>query len=266
MKTERGGSVQMMVPGAVCRGAAADCAATDASQKVGNVYVGLTSPPAELAQGKPASQLGIFTLQGGDIQAAAGNDIAVNRSRILTVAGGGITLFSATGDIDAGRGSKSATSAPPPLVRVDDAGNIVVELPGVVEGSGIGVLVTQPGVVPGDIDLFAPKGIIDAGEAGIRAAGNITVFATQVLNSSNISVGGASTGVPTVTAAPNLSLASSSSTASGAARSATDAAERAASDATNRPRSTQRILVLDFLGFGDEGEDAWQRRRAARTR
>jgi filamentous hemagglutinin len=266
VKTERGGGVQMMVPGVVCRGAAADCAASDASQKVGNVFVGLTSPPSELSQSKPASALGIFTLQGGDIQAAVGNDIAVNRSRILTVAGGGITLFSATGDIDAGRGSKTATSSPPPLVRVDEAGNIVVELPGVVEGSGIGVLVTQPGVVPGDIDLFAPKGIIDAGEAGIRAAGNITVFATQVLNSSNIQVGGASTGVPTVTAAPNLSLASSSTTASGAARSGTDAAERAASDATNRPRASQRILVLEFLGFGDEGEEAWQRRRATRAR
>jgi filamentous hemagglutinin family protein len=266
VKTERGGDIRMMVPGVVCRGAAADCASTDASRAVGNVAVGLTSPPAELAQGKPASQLGIFTLQGGDIQAVAGNDIAVNRSRILTVAGGGITLFSATGDIDAGRGSKTATSAPPPLVRVDDAGNIVVELPGVVEGSGIGVLVTQPGVTPGDIDLFAPKGIIDAGEAGIRAAGNITVFASQVLNASNISVGGSSTGVPTVTATPSLSLASSSSSSTGAARNATDAAERAASDATNRPRSTQRILVLEFLGFGDEGEDAWQRRRAARAR
>lgn len=266
VKTERGGDIRMMVPGVVCRGAAADCASTNASQKVGNISVGLTSPPAELAQGKPASELGIFTLQGGDIQAAVGNDIAVNRSRVLTVAGGGITLFSATGDIDAGRGSKSATSAPPPLVRVDDAGNIVVELPGVVEGSGIGVLVTQPGVTPGDIDLFAPKGIIDAGEAGIRAAGNITVFASQVLNASNISVAGSSTGVPTVTATPNLSLASSSSSSTGSARSGTDAAERAASDATNRPRSTQRILVLEFLGFGDEGEDAWQRRRAARAR
>ncbi|MFN7641980.1 MAG: filamentous hemagglutinin family protein [Burkholderiales bacterium] len=266
VKTERGGDIRMMVPGAVCRGAAADCASTDASRAVGNVSVGLTSPPAELAQGKPASQLGIFTLQGGDIQAAVGNDIAVNRSRILTVAGGGITLFSATGDIDAGRGSKSATSAPPPLVRVDEAGNIVVELPGVVEGSGIGVLVTQPGVTPGDIDLFAPKGIIDAGEAGIRAAGNITVFASQVLNASNISVGGSSTGVPTVTATPSLSLASSASSSTGSARSATDAAERAASDATKSPRSTQRILVLEFLGFGDEGEETWQRRRAARAR
>jgi hypothetical protein len=87
-----------------------------------------------------------------------------------------------------------------------------------------------------------------------------------VLNASNISVGGSSTGVPTVTAAPNLSLASSSTTASGAARSGTDAAERAASDATNRPRASQRILVLEFLGFGDEGEDAWQRRRATRAR
>jgi hypothetical protein len=180
---------------------------------------------------------------------------------VLTVAGGGISLFSALGDIDAGRGSKTATSAPPPLVRVDRDGNVVVELPGVVEGSGIGVLVTQPGVVPGDIDLFAPKGIIDAGEAGIRAAGNITVFATQVLNASNISIGGASTGVPAAPPASNLSLASTSSSAAATARSGADAAERAGADSA-RPRSAQRLLILEFLGFGDEGEEAYQRRRS----
>jgi hypothetical protein len=265
VKTERGGDVQLLVPGVVCRGSASACSATDASAAVGNVFVGLTSPPPELTQGNPPpkspSQLGVFTLQGGDIQGAVGADVAVNRSRVLTVAGGGISLFSALGDIDAGRGSKTATSAPPPLVRVDRDGNVVVELPGVVEGSGIGVLVTQPGVVPGDIDLFAPKGIIDAGEAGIRAAGNITVFATQVLNASNISIGGASTGVPAAPPASNLSLASTSSSAAATARSGADAAERAGADSA-RPRSAQRLLILEFLGFGDEGEEAYQRRRS----
>jgi filamentous hemagglutinin len=264
VKTERGGDVQLLVPGIVCRGSAAACSATEASAAVGNVFVGLTSPPPELTRGNPPPKapgdLGVFTLQGGEIQGAVGNDVAVNRSRMLTVAGGGIMLFSALGDIDAGRGSKSATTAPPPLVRVDRDGNVVVELPGVVEGSGIGVLVTQPGIVPGDIDLFAPKGVIDAGEAGIRAAGNITVFATQVLNASNISIGGASTGVPVTAPAANLSLASTSSSAAATARSGTDAAERAGGDAA-RPRAPQRLMVLEFLGFGDEGEEAYQRRR-----
>jgi hypothetical protein len=49
--------------------------------------------------------------------------------------------------------------------------------------------------LPGDIYLFAPKGIIDAGEAGI-AGGKVTLGATQVLNAKNISFSGGSVGVP----------------------------------------------------------------------
>jgi hypothetical protein len=51
---------------------------------------------------------------------------------------------------------------------------------------------------PGDIYMFAPKGIIDAGEAGI-AGGKVTLGATQVLNTKNISFSAGSVGVPTST-------------------------------------------------------------------
>ena len=49
---------------------------------------------------------------------------------------------------------------------------------------------------PGDISLFAPKGAIDAGEAGI-AGGKVTLGATEVLNAKNISFSAGSVGVPT---------------------------------------------------------------------
>ena len=264
VKTERGGKLEFLVPGVVCRGDWTVCQATDASAMVGNLRVGLANPPDNLSTLKKASQLGIFTLGEGSIDIALGSNAAVNRSRVLTAGGGGITMFSAQGDIDAGRGSRTATSAPPPLVRVDKDGNVVVELPGVVEGSGIGVLVTKSGTAPGDVDLFAPKGFIDAGEAGIRSAGNLTLFATEVRNSANISFSGSATGVPTTTAAPNLSLATASNTTAAAtaseAQSATDRDGRGESRTQNR----SRLLVLEFLGFAEDGEESYRKRRSSK--
>ena len=265
VKTERGGKIEFLVPGVVCRGSWTACQATEASRAVGNLQVGLANPPSELASVKDSSKLGIFTLGGGDVDIAIGSNAAVNRSRVLTAGGGGITMFSALGNIDAGRGSRTAATAPPPLVRVDENGNVVVELQGVVEGSGIGVLVTKPGVPASDVDLFAPKGFIDAGEAGIRSAGNLTLFATEIRNSANISVGGSATGVPTATVAPNLSLAAAGNTTAAAAASADQAAatDRDKLDEENR-QARSRLVVIEFLGFGEDGEEAFRRRKTSK--
>ena len=265
VKTERGGKIEFLVPGVVCRGNWTACQPTAASNAVGNLQVGLANPPSELASVKNSSRLGIFTLGGGDVDIALGSNAAVNRSRVLTAGGGGITMFSALGNIDAGRGSRTAATAPPPLVRVDANGNIVVELQGVVEGSGIGVLVTKPGVPASDVDLFAPKGFIDAGEAGIRSAGNLTLFATEIRNSVNISVGGSATGVPTATVSPNLSLAAAGNTTAAAAASADQAAatDRDKRDEENR-QARSRLVVIEFLGFGEDGEEAFRRRKTSK--
>jgi hypothetical protein len=48
-------------------------------------------------------------------------------------------------------------------------------------------LIDVPGVPPGNVDLFAPDGTVDAAEAGIRVSGNFTVAVPQVLNIGNIS-------------------------------------------------------------------------------
>ena len=47
----------------------------------------------------------------------------------------------------------------------------------------------------GDIYLFAPQGVIDAGEAGI-SGGKVFLGATTVLNAANISFSAGSVGVP----------------------------------------------------------------------
>ena len=84
---------------------------------------------------------------------------------------------------------------------MDAQGNVTQELQGVATGSGIGALSGQPGISAGDVDLIAPKGTVNAGDAGIRA-GNLNIAAQVVLNAENIQVSGASSGVPVATMWP----------------------------------------------------------------
>jgi filamentous hemagglutinin len=260
VKTEQGGGIEVITPGTVCRTTASACSPDQFSTTVGNVVAGLTSPPPDLTTLKTPNSLGFLTLNGGDMNFYTGRDIAINQSRALTAGGGSITMFSALGNIDAGRGSRSAVSAPPPQVRVDANGNIVVELPGAVQGSGIGVLVTRSDVPVGDVFLFAPKGFLDAGEAGVRSSGNVVVAATEVRNAANISFGGASSGVPVSTPSVNIGGLSAASTGSSGSQAANAAAQSSTDGATSR--SARRVLlVLEFLGFADEGEEAYRRRR-----
>ena len=188
LKTERGGDLNVMAPG-------------------GSIVIGLPKIPETLLVEKakkatnPESILGIFTVKGGNINLFSKGNIDVAQSREFTIAGGNVLNWSSEGDIDAGKGSKTATSAPPPLIRTDKDGNTVVDLSGVVSGSGIGTLQTLASALPGDVTLIAPSGAVNAGDAGIRSSGNLLVAAQRVIGADNISVGGASSGVPAVSSA-----------------------------------------------------------------
>ncbi|MFX4697695.1 filamentous hemagglutinin family protein, partial [Acinetobacter baumannii] len=81
-------------------------------------------------------------------------------------------------------------------------------------------------VPPGNIDLIAPLGTIDAGEAGIRVSGNVNLAALQVVNAANIQVQGTSVGVPVVQGPPVGALTAANNTA-GAAQQPTAAAPAA---------------------------------------
>ena len=71
---------------------------------------------------------------------------------------------------------------------------VQTDLGGLATGGGIGVLASVEGVEAGDVDLIAPSGTIDAGDAGIRVTGNLNIAAVSVLNAWNIQVGGAASG------------------------------------------------------------------------
>ena len=155
---------------------------------------------------------GIFTAGGGAINIFTNGDVNVNESRVMTFEGGDITVWSESGNINAGRGAKEEVIASPPtLVAEYNANgteiigyNVVFTPPAV--GSGIRAVTFSPtgpaGQAPpeGDIYLFAIQGIIDAGEAGI-SGGKVVLAATQVLNVNNISFSNGSIGVPSMAAA-----------------------------------------------------------------
>lgn len=220
VRTEGGGDIRMLVPG-------------------GDLVVGVEGV-------RPANgDNGILTQGRGDIQLYSQGDIALGLSRIFTTFGGDIFAWSAAGDINAGRGAKTTLVYTPPRRVYDDIGNVSLSPVVPTTGAGIATLAPIPEVPPGDIDLIAPLGVIDAGEAGIRVSGNVNIAALQVVNAENIQVQGESTGLPAV-ASVNVGALTN---ATNAANSAVQAAEQVSrGDRRNRPS----VITVEILGYGEE--------------
>lgn len=221
IRSQQGGSIRLLAPGG----------GIDAGALVGDA-------------GKPPSELGITTTSGGNIEAAAWGDFAVNQSRVFTLARGDLLLWSSEGNIDAGRGAKTVTGAPPPVVTIDRDGNVVVDASGSFSGSGIAALNEAS-----TLDLFAPRGEISAGEAGISSRGRAFLGA-EVVRGDDIDIPDGSVGGPpaadTGGATAGLAVVSAAATAAGpgAQRSDEDEKER-------RKSQPRRNLLLEFLGFGN---------------
>lgn len=199
---------------------------------------------ASSGSGKKPNELGIVTVSGGSVSAAVRDDFAVNQSRVFTLAEGDLLLWSSRGNIDAGRGAKTVTGAPSPVLRLDNEGQLIFDTSGSFSGSGIAVLSAGS-----DLDLIAPAGEINAGEAGIRAKGNANIVAERLVNAIEINVGGKTTGggkveapPPTISAPPNTAL---NATSAGATSSESE-------EDGKKKRRRRRNLLLEFLGFGGQ--------------
>lgn len=181
--------------------------------------------------------------------------ILLGQSRIMTTFGGDILAWSATGDINAGRGAKTPVVYTPPRRVYDDIGNVTLSPTLPSQGAGIATLAPIPQVPPGDVNLVAPLGTIDAGEAGIRVSGNVNLAALRIVNAANIDVQGKATGLP-VAAVANVSAL----TSAGAAASA---AVVAAADLAKHEKQKQRpsVIQVEVLGFG--AAETSERPRAA---
>ncbi|BBO85843.1 hypothetical protein DSCO28_64090 [Desulfosarcina ovata subsp. sediminis] len=217
---------------------------------------------------------GIYTTSGGSINIYVNGDLNVNESRVMTFLGGddehedwgNITVWSQEGDINAGKGSKTAITASAPTIDYDENGDPYVVWSPPSVGSGIRALTYDPdgpeGSIEqpeaGDIYLFAAKGEIDAGEAGI-AGSNIILAAIEVVNVQNIEVGGTAVGVP------DTSLAATSLGAlagSGAVSETSKIAEEQAGLANAQERFSKFVedisgnlvpkwIAVEVVGFGE---------------
>lgn len=197
----------------------------------------------------PGPGSGVMTQGEGDISIYAQGDILMGQSRVFTTFGGNILAWSAAGDINAGRGSKTTVVYTPQRRVYDSVGNVALSPSTPNTGAGIATLNPIAEVPPGDIDLIAPLGTIDAGEAGIRVSGNVNIAALHVVNAENIQVQGEAIGIPVV-AAVNVGALSN---ASAAAAQATVAAQ----DVVQRERAAARqslpsVFTVRVLGFGNE--------------
>lgn len=234
IRTRSGGSISLLAPGG--------------SLELATSTIGSTLTPP-----------GIVTEAGGAISIFTDGDVDIGISRIFTLRGGDQIIWSSTGDIAAGSSAKTVQSAPPTRVLIDpQSAALKVDLGGLATGGGIGVLASVEGVKPGNVDLIAPAGTVDAGDAGIRSTGNLNIAATKVLNADNISTGGSSTGVPTAptVAAPNIGgLTSGSNTAAATSAAAESMANQSRPAAENLPEQPSFITV-EVLGYGGgDGEN-----------
>lgn len=197
----------------------------------------------------PGATAGLTTQGAGDIRIFSEKSLLLGLSRIMTTFGGDIFAWSETGDINAGRGAKSTVVYTPPRLVYDNYGNprLAPQVPS--SGAGIATLAPIPEVPAGDVDLIAPLGVIDAGEAGIRVSGNVNLAALQIINAANIQVKGEAVGVPQAVVVNTGALAQASGATSAVVNQATELAERA------RPKpviDTPVIFNIRLLGFGDE--------------
>ena len=227
IKTEQGGSIDLFAP-------------------TGSIFAGLTMGPVVSS---PANQ-GIFTIREGDVRAFVKNQFLVNQGRVFTLSGGDITLVSQFGNLEAGKGAKTASSAPPPLITIDTNGNVKVDVSSSISGSGIATLSTHPGQQPSSVFAIAPRGYFDAGDAGVRSTGSVEINAPIVRNADNITATGAisNSQAPTVASPAIASVAPPASTS-------TTGDDLKKSIASTSNSTTNTNLSVELLGLGDGKSD-----------
>jgi filamentous hemagglutinin family protein len=195
----------------------------------GSVNGGLTSGNS--------ADFGVVALGGGDVNAVVRENYLVNTSRVFTLGGGDVLMWSSEGNIDAGKGARTVASAPAPVFYLDGNGNLQVDTSAAIAGSGI--------ASSRDLDVYAPHGIVDSGDAGLRSAGAASLGGARVV-CIGCSFGGSVVGLP-VSAPSAVPIAQTSplpdNTKAGLANTGEDEDDK-------KKKKKKRQLRIDFLGFG----------------
>lgn len=264
VRTEQGSDIDILVPGGSNTIGLVNAEKVDLSvDSSGNVI------------SRADSTFGLYTTNGGSIRSYSQGDFLVNTSRVFTLGWEAtldrtpeqylqrddIFLYSVEGDVDAGKGAKTASSAPPPTFVTDDKGFTKSDIGKSISGSGIGVLLVRDVINRGDTYLIAPNGEVNAGDAGIRASGNLFIDANRVVGADNIVAVGVSIGVPTAVDTSGLSVSGIGSLgdAAQAANQATGSLASSSEEAQKASAAMKQALAnfkpssvsVEVLGFGD---------------
>lgn len=205
---------------------------------------------------------GVVTRRGGNIGIMADRNIDLYTSRVFTLQGGDITMWSANGSITAGHGSKTTVSNSP-LKYTMKEGVVTIDAFGLQTGAGIGVLDALGNAdqrQKSSMVLVAPRGEVNAGDAGIRVKGDLSIAAQTVVGVENIQVAGASSGVPKVEA-PNLGALTSASSLTQAATQEGVGPKSAEAAAAARKTLAElpSIITVEVVGYETPDEAAKKR-------
>lgn len=201
----------------------------------GGVNVGQMTASSGNAE---ASKLGLMTAGSGNLNVAARDDILVNQSRVFTVTEGDELIWSSTANVDAGRGGKTVTAAASPIFYLDNEGKLQVDVTSAISGSGI--------KASGVARVAAPKGEINAGDAGISAGKGLELAATFIRGADNIQA-------PTIAGAPPPAAVNAAGTVSTPTQPTAAGTKDAAEDGEGKAKKRKkRNILLDFLGFGSD--------------
>jgi hypothetical protein len=220
IQTQQGGDVSIFGPG-------------------GSILVGSAALEPNTKNLKPYD-LGILTLAGGAINTFTDANVLINQSRVFTIFGGDILMWSSNGDINAGQGARTTLSFPPLTVQFNRDDLETVNLGGEVSGAGIAVLRTLSFAVASDAYLIAPRGTIDAGDAGIRvAAGRLSVLAVQIANS--VLITAQTSNLPVFTP-PALAVLPPNNIGTTTSQTVTSTAAQ--------PSVQSSVIIVEVIGYG----------------
>ncbi len=265
IQTDHGGNIYILGPGGRVLAGSTVRTSEQAARRTfdgGRLFAGNpndTLYPASIVA-IPLGYEGILTLRGGSIFSFTDLDFLLNQSRLFTEGGGNIAMWSSNGDLNAGQGPKTSANFPPVVIRLDEDLFGEVDSVSGVSGAGIAAFEPAPGEPAPNVYLIAPRGTVDAGDAGVRVSGNLYIAAQVVANAENFSVGGSAFGVP---GSGSVDVAAQTG-ASSAAGAAAQVAETLTS--ARNQQNAPSIISVDFLGVvGGSPEDEDERKKRKRA-
>jgi filamentous hemagglutinin family protein len=235
IRADGGGDVDILVPGGLVQLASLSVSNTDPNNS------------------------GVLSQDGGAVNVLTYGDYIVNQSRTMTADDGDIMIWSSFGNIDAGKGRKSSLSIPPVIFPVDINGVVRVLRSGLPNGAGIATLNRVDGTPGGDVDLYAFNGIVNAGDAGIRASRDLFVGALEIRGLDNITVGGV-TNVELNTEEAELGPINLENFAQAAEDDAIAKAFDMSAEVEKLRTVTQTILTGSVVSFGEDPDEEKKRK------